>query len=39
MIVLYLGDSPAIELGLTSLLGDPFAKGEGRGPVLTRRDR
>jgi hypothetical protein len=38
MIVLYLGDSPSIELGLTSLLGDPFAKGEGRGPILTRHD-
>lgn len=38
MIVLYLGDSPAIELGLTSVLGDPFAEGKGRGSVLNRHD-
>lgn len=36
MIVLYLGDSPAIELGLTSVLGEPFARGDGRDSVLNR---
>lgn len=40
MIVLYLGDKAAIELGLTSILGEPFAKGEGRvgGPAPARHD-
>lgn len=29
LLVLYLGDDPAVESGLTSILGAPFARGEG----------
>jgi hypothetical protein len=31
-IVLYLGNDPAVESGLTSVLGQPFARGQGRDP-------
>ncbi len=31
LLVLYLGDDPAVEAGLTAVLGDPFAEGQGRG--------
>lgn len=33
VLVLYLGADPAVEAGLTSVLGDPFARGEGRPPL------
>ena len=32
LLVLYLGDDAAVEAGLTSVLGSPFARGEGRAP-------
>ena len=32
LIVLYLGDDVTVEAGLTSVLGPPFARGEGRAP-------
>lgn len=32
IIVLYLGDDPAVEAGITSVLGQPFARGRGRAP-------
>ncbi len=39
LIVLYLGSDPAVEAGLTSLLGEPFASGAGRaGPTDTPAD-
>jgi hypothetical protein len=31
-LVLYLGDDPAVEAALTSALGAPFARGQGRAP-------
>lgn len=31
IIVLYLGGDPAVEAGITSVLGSPFARGQGRG--------
>lgn len=31
LLVLYLGDDPGIEAGLTALLGAPFARSEGPG--------
>jgi len=33
-IVLYAGDAPATEALLTSVLGAPFARGQGRAPML-----
>jgi hypothetical protein len=38
VIVLYLGRIPAVEAGLTSILGEPFARGQGApavGPDLS----
>lgn len=32
IIVLYLGGDPAVEAGLSSVLGQPFARGQGRDP-------
>lgn len=32
IIVLYLGSDPAVESGITSILGPPFARGRGRDP-------
>ena len=32
IIVLYLGSDPAVESGISSILGQPFARGEGRDP-------
>lgn len=32
LLVLYLGIDPAVEAGLTSILGQPFARGQGRDP-------
>lgn len=32
IIVLYLGSNPAVKAGLTSILGQPFASGQGRDP-------
>ena len=32
LIVLYLGEDPAVEAGLTGVLGLPFARGAGQGP-------
>lgn len=32
IIVLYLGGDPAVEAGITSVLGPPFARGQGRDP-------
>ena len=32
IIVLSLGNDPAVEAGLTSVLGQPFARGQGRDP-------
>ena len=32
ILVLYLGSDPAIEAGITSILGPPFARGQGRDP-------
>jgi hypothetical protein len=32
IIVLYLGDDPATEARITSVLGEPFARGRGRDP-------
>lgn len=32
ILVLYLGTDPAVESGLTSVLGQPFARGQGRDP-------
>lgn len=34
LIVLYLGSDASVEAGLTGLLGQPFARGQGRGPGL-----
>ena len=34
LIVLYLGSDASIEAGLTGLLRQPFARGQGRGPGL-----
>lgn len=31
IIVLYLGGDPAVEAGIASVLGQPFARGQGRG--------
>jgi len=33
LIVLYLGKDPAVEAGISAVLGEPFARGQGRGPV------
>ena len=33
LLVLYLGRDPAVEAGITSVLGSPFARGEGRAPL------
>ncbi len=35
-IVLYLGSEPMVTAGLTSVLGAPFAVGQGRDPGLAR---
>lgn len=32
LMVLYLGTAPAVEASLTSVLGQPFARGQGRDP-------
>ncbi len=32
IMVLYLGDDPALKSGLSGILGEPFASGEGGGP-------
>jgi hypothetical protein len=32
ILVLYLGSDPAVEAGITTVLGPPFARGEGRDP-------
>jgi hypothetical protein len=36
IIVLYLGDAAAVEAGITSILGQPFARGHGRAPAPDR---
>lgn len=36
IIVLYLGEQPAVEAGITSVLGQPFARGLGRDPGPNR---
>ena len=36
IIVLYLGDDPAVESGISSVLGQPFARGQGRDPGPNR---
>lgn len=38
LIVLYLGSDPAVEAGLSSVLGQPFAKGFGRDPGPGQHD-
>lgn len=32
VVALYLGSDPAVEAGLTSVFGQPFARGQGRDP-------
>ena len=32
LIVLYLGSDPAVKSGISSVLGPPFARGQGRDP-------
>jgi len=32
IIVLYLGNDPSVEAVITSVLGQPFARGQGRSP-------
>jgi hypothetical protein len=32
IIVLYLGSDPAVESGISAILGQPFARGQGRDP-------
>ena len=32
ILVLYLGSDPAVESGISSILGQPFARGQGRDP-------
>ncbi len=32
ILVLYLGEDPAVEAGISGVLGQPFARGEGRPP-------
>ena len=36
LIVLYLGSDPSVESGITSILGQPFARGQGRDPGPNR---
>lgn len=36
IIVLYLGNDPAVESGISSILGQPFARGQGRDPGPNR---
>lgn len=36
LIVLYLGSDPAVESGITVILGQPFARGQGRDPGPNR---
>ena len=36
IIVLYLGNDPAVESGISSVLGQPFARGQGRDPGPAR---
>ena len=36
LIVLYLGSDPAVEGGISSILGQPFARGQGRDPGPNR---
>lgn len=36
IIVLYLGSEPGVEAGLISVLGQPFARGQGRDPGPNR---
>lgn len=36
IIVLYLGSDPAVESGISSILGPPFARGQGRDPGPNR---
>lgn len=36
IIVLYLGNDAAVETGITSLIGPPFARGQGRDPGPNR---
>lgn len=36
LIVLYLGNDPAVEAGISSVLGAPFARGQGRDPGPNR---
>ena len=36
IIVLYLGNDPAVESGISSVLGQPFARGQGRDPGPNR---
>ena len=36
LIVLYLGSDLAVESGITSILGQPFARGQGRDPGPNR---